>query len=82
MVQWRRRSGEVEERVAVVRSGGAGGRKVEGAERFVERRWRGKESVEERFKRAKRQRKAREDGKERKEGEKRVPARHGRCAQV
>ena len=48
VVEWRRRSGEVEERVAEERSGGAGGRKVEAAGR-----WGGKESVEERVKRAK-----------------------------
>ena len=45
MVEWRRRSGEVEERVVEERSGGAGGKKVEGAERCEERRWGGKESV-------------------------------------
>ena len=33
VVEWRRRSGEVEERVAEERKGGAGGRKVEGAEK-------------------------------------------------
>ena len=33
VVEWRRRSGEVEERVAEERSGGPGVRKVEGAER-------------------------------------------------
>ena len=40
-----------------MRSGGAGGRKVEGAERLEERRWGGKERVEERVKGAKRRRK-------------------------
>ena len=40
VVEWRRRSGE-EERVAEERSGGASGRKVEGAERLEDRRWGG-----------------------------------------
>ena len=60
MVEWRRRIGEVEGRVAEERSGGAGGRKVEGAER-LERRWGGKERVEERVKGAKSRRKARRE---------------------
>ena len=61
VVEWRRRSGEVEGRVAEERSGGAGGGKLEGAER-LERRWGGKEWVEERVKGAKRRRKARRKG--------------------
>ena len=75
--------GEVEERVAEERRGGAGGRKVKGAERFEERRWGGKEGV---CRSGSRERRGEgrhgKRGKARKEGEKSVRARHGRCAQV